>query len=248
MVNCILESEIDWCSPEARQDQIYKLRVRDLAPTQFAVGKAEVQVRATRMRNKHRKNPQKLHDYLRVRPVPIVIRGKTYHLVDHHHLVRALHDALDKELGKNLCVYVTVVANFTGVEEVYFWKTMHKRNWVYLFDEFGGGPRRPSDLPAHVKDLRHDPYRSVAWIVRDRHGYLKNEAPFSEFTWANFFRTRILLNDDILAGGHDFDDTAFSVDKNGKLVLSDDAEEVIHDAMSLAFSPLASGLPGHRGG
>ena len=79
---------------------------------------------------------------------------------------------------------------------------MHEQNWVYLFDRAGGGPQQPATLPTHIKDLKFDPYRSLAWIVREHHGYVKNNAPFSEFKWANFFRTRILLDQDILAGKH----------------------------------------------
>ena len=106
---------------------------------------------------------------------------------------------------------------------------------------------QPEKLPQHVKDLNFDPYRSLAWIVRDRHGYLKNDAPFSEFKWANFFRTRILLDQDILAGKHTVDDFLFSVDKHGELMLTDDGKEVIDEAMFLAASAEARGLPGFRG-
>ena len=89
----------------------------------------------------------------------------------------------------------------------------------YLFDKAGGGPQQPKALPAHVKDLGFDSYRSLAWIVREHHGYMKNDAPFSEFKWANFFRTQILLDQDILAGKHTFDDFAFEVDENGDISL-----------------------------
>jgi len=247
MTKHIYDAELDWCTPEAKKGDLCKVRVKDLAPTQFAVGKAEVEVRAGRMRKKHKHDPHKLHDYLRVRPVPVVVREKVFYVVDHHHMVRALYDALHGKLGNKLCVYVEVMANGSTLEYVYFWKTMHARNDVYLFDHMGGGPQQPKDLPSHVKDLKFDPYRSLAWIVRQQHGYVKNQAPFSEFKWANFFRTRILLDHDLLAGKHTFDDFAFEVDAHGELVLSDDGHEVIEDAMYLAASPEARGLPGYRG-
>ena len=133
------------------------------------------------------------------------------------------------------------------LEETYFWKTMHEHNYVYLFDRSGGGPQQPANLPSHIKDLDFDPYRSLAWIVREHHGYVKNTAPFSEFKWANFFRTRILLDQDILAGKHTFDDFAFEVDEHGRLELTDDGQEVIEEALFLASSPEARGLPGFRG-
>ena len=248
MTKHLCDSEFDWCPPDARAGDFYKLRVNDLSPTQFAVGKAEVLVRTGRMRKKFATDPGKLHDYLRVRPVPIVVRKERFYLVDHHHLVRALYEALHEERGKEICVYVKVLGNASTLEKVYFWKTMHKDNYVYLFDRAGGGPQQPETLPAHIKDLGFDPYRSLAWIVRENHGYVKNDAPFSEFKWANFFRTRILLDQDILAGKHTFDDFAFMVDEHGTLELTDDGKEVIEEALFLASSAEARGLPGYRGG
>jgi len=243
----LCDSEFPWCPSDARAGDFYKLRVKDLSPTQFAVGKAEIKVRAGHMRKKLKKDPAKLHDYLRVRPIPIVVRGGKFYLVDHHHLVRALYDAEYESRGDNICVFVKVLSNGSSLEEIYFWKTMHERNLVYLFDQAGGGPQPPQTLPKHIKDLAFDPYRSLAWIVREQHGYLKNNLPFSEFKWANFFRTRILLDQDILAGKHTFDDFAFDVDEHGILELTDDGKEVIDEAMFLASSDEAHGLPGYRG-
>ena len=247
MTQHLCDSEFPWCPADARTGEFYKLRVKDLSPTQFAVGKAEVAVRAGRMRKKYQKDPVKLHDYLRTRPIPIVVRGKQFYLVDHHHLVRALYATLHKEHGKDICVFVKVMANASTLEEVYFWKTMHEQNWVYLFDQSGGGPQQPATLPKHIKDLKFDPYRSLAWIVREHHGYVKNSAPFSEFKWANFFRARILLDHDLLAGKHTFDDFAFAVDEHGKLEVTDDGREVLEEALFLAASKEACGLPGFRG-
>ncbi len=169
------------------------------------------------------------------------------YLVDHHHLVRAIYDALHERYGKDICVFAKVLGNGSSLEEVYFWKTMHEQNWVYLFDGFGGGPRPPATLPAHIKDLGYDPYRSLAWLVREHHGYLKNNAPFSEFKWANFFRSRILLHQDLLAGKSTFDDFAIEIDKYGKFKFTDDGREVLDEALFLASSAEARGLPGFRG-
>ncbi len=77
---------------------------------------------------------------------------------------------------------------------------------------------------------------------------MKNDAPFSEFKWANFFRTRILLDQDILAGKSTFDDFAFTVDEYGELSVTGDGKEVLEEALFLASSAEARGLPGYRGG
>jgi len=58
----LCDSEFPWCPPEARSGEFYKLRVSSLSPTQFAVGKAEVQVRTGRMKKKFKEEPGRLHD------------------------------------------------------------------------------------------------------------------------------------------------------------------------------------------
>lgn len=248
MSKLICKSGVPMCKSDAQPGGIHQLKIKDLSPTQFAVGKAEVQIKAMRMRHKHKHHPQKLHDYLVVRPVPVVIRKKKFYLVDHHHLVRALHEALHEELGDQICVLVEVMWNASPVEnDVYFWKTMHKRNWVYLYARDGGGPHPPKRLPKKIEDLEYDVYRSLAWIVRSKQGYMKNDAPFSEFRWADFFRKRVLEDKDVLAGKSQFDDFAFHVNEEGRLALTPDGEDVVEEAMALVRSPEARGLPGFIG-
>jgi len=124
MTQLICDSEFPWCPADARAGDYYKLRLKDFSPTQFAVGKAEVQVHARRLGKKFSKDPAKLHDYLRVRPVPIVVRGDRFYLVDHHHLTRSLYDALHETLGNKLYAYVKVLGNATTLDETYFWASM----------------------------------------------------------------------------------------------------------------------------
>ena len=247
MSKSICDDEFPWCTPKAKTGEFYKLRIDDLSPTQFAAGRAEVLMKAGRYRKKYKKDPQLLHDYLRIRPVPVIIHEDKFYLVDHHHLVRALYEAFHSELKKDTCVYVEVLQNWSSLAHVHFWRAMFERNWVYLFDNAGGGPQQPEQLPKHIKDLTWDPYRSLALIVRNQHGYLKNDAPFSEFKWANFFRTRIIPENDLLAGKLTFDEIACKVDKDGNMTLSDDFKEIIDECMFLAASEEARGLPGYRG-
>ena len=239
--------DFDWCPDKPQAMQFYTLLVKDLSPTQFAVGKAEVLYKARRLAKKFARDPHKLHDYLLLHPVPVVKRGKRFYLVDHHHLVRALYEALNDEVGDKLAVYVRVMFDGSSLHEVHFWKAMFEHNYVYLFGPDGGGPKPPKELPAHVQDLGFDPYRSLACLVRDRHGYLKNNLPFSEFKWANFFRTRILADQDILAGKASIDSFAFKVAKDGKLVLTDEGEDIVDQALFLASGSEAVGLPGYLG-
>jgi len=239
--------DFDWCPDKPQPMQVYKLLVKELSPTQFATGRAEVLYKAGRMAKKFANSQEKLHDYLLLRPVPVVKRGKQFYLVDHHHLVRALYEALNGSIGDQLAVYVRVMFDGSSLSEVHFWKAMFEHNYVYLFDGNGGGPKPPKTLPKHIRDIGFDPYRSLAWLVRDHHGYMKNDKPFSEFKWANFFRTHILLDQDILAGKTTFDDFAFEVSKSGRIELTDEGEDILEQALFLAAGPEAAGLPGYLG-
>ncbi len=239
--------DFDWCPDKPAPMQYYKLLVKDLLPTQFATGLTEVLYKSGRLAKKFADSPKKLHDYLLLHPIPVVKRDRHFYLVDHHHLVRALYDALNDKVGDELNVYVLVMFDAGSLSEVHFWKAMFKHNYVYLFGADGGGPRPPETLPKHIRDIDFDPYRSLAWLVRDRHGYLKNNTPFSEFKWANFFRTRVLPEQHILAGKATFHDFAFKVSKNGKIKLTDEGEDIVDQAMFLAAGPEAVGLPGYLG-
>jgi len=246
MTKAYCTDDFPWCHEDAERHQQYRALVKDLRPTQFATGQGEVVTKAERYRLKYKDDPSKLHDYLLVRPVPVVIRKGHYYLVDHHHLVHALYDALHKEFGDDLCMYIQVMFNGSSLSEGYFWKTMHEENFVYLFDGNGGGPQPPSKLPRHIQDMGYDFFRTLAWIVRDRHGYMKNTKPFSEFKWANFFRTRLLPDIGILEGKHSLHDHFFIIDK-GKLELTTEGEELVDEALFLAVSPEAAGMPGYLG-
>ncbi len=241
------ENDFSWCPDKPEPMQFYKLLVKDLSPTQFAAGRAEVLYKARRMAKKFEDDPKKLHDYLLMHPVPVVKRGKQFFLTDHHHMVLALYEALNDKVGDDLSVYVRVMFDGSSLNTTHFWKTMFEHKYVYLFSDNGGGPHTPESLPKHIKDLGFDSYRSLAWLVRDRHGYFKNDAAFSEFKWANFFRTRILFSQDILSGKSSFDDFAFKVSKSGKLKLTDEGEDIVDEALFLATGPEAAGLPGYLG-
>ncbi len=112
---------------------------------------------------------------------------------------------------------------------------------VYLFDNYGGGPIRPKDLCTHVKDLANDPYRSLAWEVRTRYGYGKSPHAFAEFLWSNFFRIRIVIDNWILKDKVREEDVLIAN------LPEEQRKEVIYEAMHLARSPEAAGMPGYLG-
>jgi hypothetical protein len=187
-----------------------------LHPTQAVVGMIEVDHREKKMK---KWTPEKLDNYLRTKPVPLCIGpGGNVYIMDHHHLVRALVDT-----GLSTSVYAVVKGSYLKFSETDFWRSMTSFDWLYTLDENGHELKFPEQLPRNIKDLRDDPYRSLAWAVRDAYGYDETEIPFADFQWAGFFRTRVKIGT-----GEDGFKTA------------------VKTALALVHDPAAKELPGYK--
>ena len=164
-----------------REPTVHPIPILDLRPTQMTVGMREVREKRKRFREKGKKQAEMIGKHM----IPVV-RGpdKRYYVVDHHHLARALHDEGVKD------ILVTVIGDLTMVARDAFWGVMDNKRWVYPYD-VKGARRRFEDLPRTIKDLKDDPYRSLAGELRRAGGFAKDTTPFSEFLWADFLRRRI---------------------------------------------------------
>ena len=231
-------------TPEMPQGALCQVKVGDLKPTQNAVGFDEVNDKIARYSAKSKED---LRDYLLVHPVPVIIgNGGRFYVTDHHHLTNALWKTVEGENAagietKNARVVVIVQFNRASLMGYQFWKAMQEKRLVYLFDNYGGGPIRPKDLCTHMKDLANDPYRSLAWEVRTRYGYGKSPHAFAEFLWSNFFRIRIVIDNWILKDKVREEDVLIAN------LPEEQRKEVIYEAMHLARSPEAAGMPGYLG-
>jgi hypothetical protein len=155
-----------------------------LRPTQVAVGMRAVA--AKRAKVKARVScAHKLESYLRQRPLPAVRGpGGSIYLVDKHHLGLAL--VLNRVSG----AYVEFIDDLSHLSAQDFWAAMEAEGRTYLFDE-SGQRVPPLRLPKMLRDLHADPYRDLAWTLREAGCFKKVRVPFSEFRWAAFFRARI---------------------------------------------------------
>jgi len=156
--------------------------IRDLRPTQMTVGLREVRQKREEWRKRRKTDGS---NFLGQHMIPVVMGpGDTCWLIDHHHLALALHEEGVEH------VLVSVVAKLGGLTKKRFFTVMDNRNWLHPYDETG--KRHDwAELPRHICKLIDDPYRSLAGEVRRAGGYAKNETPYSEFLWADFFRDRI---------------------------------------------------------
>jgi hypothetical protein len=222
----------DALSPtEAKLGKIKWIDILDLRPMQFDVGMEQVEKKKLALL---KMTPGEQRAWLLKHPVPIVVRKNGEQHVhkggaasaknrrenrpdDHHHEARAAWEAGIKRIP-----VVIEEVQTTSKKEKKFWKKMRKGNKVYLKDRWGNA-HDESDLPMDVRGLGDNPYRSIAGEVRDQGGYKKNREPFSEFRWAEFFRENLTIHP------------------------NDDFEGAVKEAMRLASSKKAKGLPGWLG-
>jgi len=165
-----------------REPILKPIPIAELRPTQMTVGLREVEEKRRRWRELSGKHEG---EFLGHNMVPTVLGPKGRHYaIDHHHLVRALHDEGVTE------VLVTVEADLRGLKKASFWVYMDNRSWCHPYDETGA--RQDFDaIPDHFGSLKNDPYRSLAGELRRAGGFAKDTTPFSEFLWADFLRGRV---------------------------------------------------------
>ena len=165
-----------------RNPSLTRAQLARLRPTQLSVGYAEVEKKTqqwARLGKKQRKIEVEHHVF------PGVIGpGSDYFIVDHHHLGIALIDEGIKE------VLVTVLDDLSWLEPPVFWRTMEFRSWSHPYDN-RGMRREYREMPRRLTQLQDDPYRSLAGLVRSAGGFAKDQAPFVEFLWADFFRPHV---------------------------------------------------------
>ena len=220
------------------QGTVARVKVGHLRPTQNAVGMDEVNAKVARL---GKRSDSSLQAYLLPRTIPVVIgNGGHPHLIDHHHLARSVLMA-----EGDIDVPVEVVRNWAPLSDGHFWKAMAREHWVYPFAPDGGGPIPVSQMCKHLDQLGNDIHRSVSWVARTNYAYVKTDdnAIFTEFKWANFFRTHLLLSQLLEWPG----DVSAVTLADLRTADPDALEDARKRGLYLARSPEASTLPGYAG-
>jgi len=191
--------------------------IEDFRPTQFDLG--YIQAALTRVPElvKLLAEPKALDVYLRKHPLNVIIgpKGKIYLAGDKHHFLFELWLA-----HAPLCYY-RVKANWSWASNKKFWKMMKAKKMVNLIDQTGT-QREPQDLPRYIYQLRDDPYRSLAGLVRRAGEFNKDPTNFVEFLWARFFQKNLKTQD-----------------------IARHFDDAMNEARILAHSEAAQNLPGY---
>lgn len=197
------------------EPELKPVAIAALRPTQMTIGKREVaRKRANWAKRAEKDGPAFLGRHM----IPAVAgpNGRMY-IVDHHHLVRALHEEGVEH------VLVSIVADLSMLAKPLFWTFMENRNWLHPYNAAGERVAH-GKIPKSIAKLGDDPYRSLAGAVREAGGYAKDLTPYAEFLWADFLRHRI---------------DATTLDR--------DFAAAVTAALALAREPRANYLPGWCG-
>ena len=171
------------------------VKVEELHPTQFRVGRVEVEQKRDDF---EKMSENDLNKYLDKHPCPVVIGpdGIPY-ITDQHHRVFAFYEAeqtrgsdAQKLLSKkgNPKVTMKVIANFSDLSQKDFEKAMIKNHFTYLNDL--GKPRTFDEIPEHIYELKDDPFRSIAGFVQNKAYKFDPGIYFTQFTVADFLREK----------------------------------------------------------
>lgn len=177
------DSISEYSSEPYHMGRTYRVSVKDLRPTQFAVGMGEVRKRAADIAEmgKH-----ELREYLKEKVGTVVIGpGEEFYLVDGHHVATALY-----KTGASDEMLVKVTHDWSKLSQKEFFARMIRQKLLWPYDE-NGRPKDPGDLPHSIGQLKDDVYRTLAYKVRKAGGYKDLTVPFQEFLWANYFRKLI---------------------------------------------------------
>lgn len=234
-VTLLLDTTTSAAEPDCNAnllDTVCKCNLADLLPLQGAVGMMEVQYKRDNIiKNEDCERGKLRDDPIRVIAGPNFKTDHKLYIIDHHHGALAWLMAR-KQLKKpktGFCIIQGVGDDdgrrITFKTEHDFWERLKLEHLVHLKNETGEAID-PSNLPQTLDELgsHNDPYRSLAWKVRDtgfcRPDYSKD---FLEFHWADFFRTCIPAKD----------------------VQNLNSDELVNRAITLAQSPDAEDLIGY---
>ena len=182
------------------------------------------------MQNRIADNPKHAREKLEDDPIKVVAGvGAQLFIFDHHHTAEAWLRAKTEWGARGLCKIVNpekgLPLEFKTEDE--FWTALKAAHLVRLKNETGVDVEA-SQLPKTLEAMADDPYRSLAWLVRQNGGFCKTTREFAEFAWADWFRSKspILETQNLPSDPYD---------KNA----------IVDEAIDMAHSSEAQNLPGY---
>lgn len=164
-----------------------RAKLKELRPTQTAVGYTSSACKAERYRAMDSEGTLSKFLSKEKRWVPAVLGyNEELYIIDHHHQSFAL-----QQIGYDSHVIVNIVEDVSEKFETEneFWDYMKSKKWMYPLDERGQPLQNYTQIPKKFKDLKNDPFRTLASLMIYYGGISKVQTEFSEFVWANYLRS-----------------------------------------------------------
>jgi hypothetical protein len=190
-------------------------QVAALHPTQMTVSGAHVERIRGRLRTAVAQG--QLEDFLTWYPISAVRGpGERLYVIGEHATARAL---ADQEVATCL---VVVRKDVSDVRAERFWVVMESEGWAFPIDE-SGRRRGFGAIPHDLRQLKDDPYRTLAVALREAGAYEDVKGIPAEFAWAAFLRSCVPA-----------------------ATLASDFAQALQIALAQAHSPAARRLPGWK--
>jgi len=270
LFNCNIKKELDptelinYCSARYAARQLQPgdyclIRPERVLPTQVFVGKVEMECTKALLESY---NSSELRQSLIDNFVPVIIGPKAeFYIVDHHHFAVALFQAfLDFQRPVlHRVLYACIQADYSNLNKTSFWWKMINQKFVFLEDERGHNITT-ADLPATLKLMADNPYRTLSSWLRKSFAFVKCGTKktkhltlcqnyttpfFIECIWADYIRKYFPLKDfpawpDVIPPLDDF------IYRASLQLQTDALLTILDDTITLALSPGASFLPGYN--
>lgn len=215
-----LANKYEKCKSLLEINTICVANLEQIHPTQSSVGNLVVLKKIKVIESKHKTG--KLKKYLLKKAAPAIVGPDgQFYIIDKHHSTYSLYKADIPASDKKL--YLKVIHNWSQLSSNEFEAKMIEKNYIWPLNS-SYEKIAFSDLPTQIRNLSDDPYRSLAWLVRENGGFSKTSTPYAEFYWGMYF-----FKSGLTIAGRSLSD--FS--------------SVLPKALELAKSSSASHLPGY---
>lgn len=183
-------SSVGWALPKCEDVDLEKgvkcrVKISDLRPTQSQVGMVDVDAKREILRETGGEGKE-FKAFWKDNTAELVIgpEGELF-IIDRHHAATAFHMEGHKRMRAE------IVEDLSHLSPAQFWSAMKTKKWCWQYDECYRKIDVPDDLPGRIGQLKDDPYRSLAWTLRQKGCFKKTDIPFAEFYWAKVLREKI---------------------------------------------------------
>lgn len=156
-----------------------------LHPTQLTLGKVSLPEKIKKLEKHYKKG--KLDKRLKKKAIPAILGPDLlFYIQDGHHEMASL-DLAKKIPYQDKRVIISELIDQSHLSSYEFKRYMIQNEKVFLLDK-NFRLAKFEDIPRHFNQMEDNPYRSFAWLVKEKDGFCKVNVNYLEFIWGKFFK------------------------------------------------------------